>query len=981
MSEELFSTAERTSLDGFPDQINLAAFWLTEDDRAHVAWRRSDPSRLAAGVQIGALRSLGFVPDDLARVPEEAVNVVSDQIGLASGLLDEYRPTERTLRHNVTMIERHLGFSRCDKGDLKSIGDWLVLRAMEHDRPLALWGLVCDHLRSEQLVRPAVVTLERLIANARQVAYEETWAKLKPALSNVQVRELDALLDFDEHLGSTPLVWLCQQASAPVPEMVRGQVVKLERLRQLGIAANTVEALPANRVRHLSRLGQRHTPQALRRTQPERRYQIVACTLADLTTTVTDEVLELFDTALGTTDRRARTSLERRRKTSLSTTRSIVSQFGQIGSIVMNDEIPDIDLRQHILSTVGVDELQAAVDESVDILVPDSVRHLDELKARFSQLRQHSPHVLGAFEFFADHPDDELQQALQTLKYMNDNGLRRVPDGAPVGFVPKKWRKQLIGSDGQIDRKTWEIALLLEARGALRGANLWVEGSRKFTNPRNYLLDEQACARFQQRNPARTATTASEQLKRLGGQLNAGIKALDQTLADGGSIRVEKERLIVGPLASEDNSDTEQARQLVAAALPEVNLIELLVEVNSWCGFLDQLTHAGNAKTRSDNHDARLLATIMANGCNLGIADMARSSSFTQDQLAWTQTWHLRTDTVAAANNAIVNYHHKQPLTKIWGTGTLSSSDGQRFPFAVRNPKARAMKRYFTGTGATVYTWTADHHIQYGTKVIPTTVREATYVLDAILDNETDLEIEEHTTDTAGYTDLVFGLFDLCGLRFSPRLRDLSDQRLWRLPITPNNTDAGRLVQHQIRPALIEAHWNDMQRVAATIRSGHTSASLLVARLQASARQNELTKAIQEYGRLIKTVSTLRYLHDDQHRRRIHRQLNKGESLHALRRRLFFANLGQLTRRRNEDQDHQAQCLTLLTNAVIAWNTAYLDEAIRHHQLNQDVAEHLAPSINRHIHLYGQYDFISPQPPPTGTRRPLNPSAVTQPQH
>ena len=78
MSEELFSTAERKSLDGFPDQIDLAAFWLTEDDRAHVAWRRSDPSRLAAGVQIGALRSFGFVPDDLARVPEEAVNVVSD---------------------------------------------------------------------------------------------------------------------------------------------------------------------------------------------------------------------------------------------------------------------------------------------------------------------------------------------------------------------------------------------------------------------------------------------------------------------------------------------------------------------------------------------------------------------------------------------------------------------------------------------------------------------------------------------------------------------------------------------------------------------------------------------------------------------------------------------------------------------------------------------------------------------------------------
>jgi len=86
-------------------------------------------------------------------------------------------------------------------------------------------------------------------------------------------------------------------------------------------------------------------------------------------------------------------------------------------------------------------------------------------------------------------------------------------------------------------------------------------------------------------------------------------------------------------------------------------------------------------------------------------------------------------------------------------------------------------------------------------------------------------------------------------------------------------------------------------------------------------RRAKLTKAIQEYGRLIKTISTLRYLSDSQHRRRVHRQLNKGESLHALRRRLFFANLGQLTRQRNEDQDVQAQCLTLLTNAIIAWNT------------------------------------------------------------
>ena len=85
-----------------------------------------------------------------------------------------------------------------------------------------------------------------------------------------------------------------------------------------------------------------------------------------------------------------------------------------------------------------------------------------------------------------------------------------------------------------------------------------------------------------------------------------------------------------------------------------------------------------------------------------------------------------------------------------------------------------------------------------------------------------------------------------------------------------------------------------MLRVAATIRHGHEPASLLVARLQGSARQNHLTRAIQEYGRHVKTISILRYLHDNHHRRRIHGQLNKGEALHALRRLIFFANQGEI---------------------------------------------------------------------------------------
>lgn len=168
-----------------------------------------------------------------------------------------------------------------------------------------------------------------------------------------------------------------------------------------------------------------------------------------------------------------------------------------------------------------------------------------------------------------------------------------------------------------------------------------------------------------------------------------------------------------------------------------------------------------------------------------------------------------------------------------------------------------------------------------------------------------------------------------------------------------------------------------MCRVAATIRHGHEPASLLVARLQGAARQNHLTRAIQEHGRLVKTVSILRYLHDQQHRRRIHGQLNKGESLHALRRLIFFANQGAIRRHQPDDQDVQGECLTLITNAVITWNTTYISHALDHLRragtpIDDRHIARLSPAGHNHINLYGRYDFTNPKPPPTGTYRPLS---------
>jgi hypothetical protein len=89
----------------------------------------------------------------------------------------------------------------------------------------------------------------------------------------------------------------------------------------------------------------------------------------------------------------------------------------------------------------------------------------------------------------------------------------------------------------------------------------------------------------------------------------------------------------------------------------------------------------------------------------------------------------------------------------------------------------------------------------------------------------------------------------------------------------------------------------------------------------------------------------VRFLGDEVFRRRINRQLNKGESVHALRGWLVFVEDGKIRRRQLEDQENQASCLNLVTNAIITWNTVYIAAALRQlrtegHHVDDDAIAH-----------------------------------------
>jgi TnpA family transposase len=284
--------------------------------------------------------------------------------------------------------------------------------------------------------------------------------------------------------------------------------------------------------------------------------------------------------------------------------------------------------------------------------------------------------------------------------------------------------------------------------------------------------------------------------------------------------------------------------------------------------------------------------------------------------------------------------------------------------------------KYGQEPGVQFYTHISDQYAPFHTKVINATVRDATHVLDGLLYHESDLRIEEHYTDTAGFTDHLFALMHLLGFRFAPRIRDLADKRLYIHGDAKQYPTLAGLIGGSINVKHIRAHWDEILRLAASIKQGTVTASLMLRKLGSYPRQNGLAVALRELGRIERTLFALDWMQNVELRRRVQIGLNKGEAKNALARAVFLNRLGEIRDRSFENQRYRASGLNLVVAAIILWNTVYLERAVQAlrdtgKNIDERLLPHLSPLGWEHINLTGDYIWRQNKQVEQGKFRPL----------
>lgn len=896
---------------------------------------------------------------DGGEVPTALLAFVAAQLGLSPKVLADYATRDQTMTDHARELAVRLGVRGPVRGDIPLMIEAAARAAWPTDNGVIIAGGVIAGLRDAGILLPSISTIERAGIAGRARARKQAAHALVSGVSAEQLIAFDALFDDESGEGASRLAWLKSIPITAKPDQIRHILDRLNFVRRIAIPAEAAGNVHIDRYRQFVREGRVSARYMIERYATVRRHATLVAFLIDIEERLTASALEMADKLIGSVFTRAKNAQARNYAATSRDVARLMQIFRRtidaLTTAVDNYEDP-IDV---LNASVGWHNLLKIRHEVASIADSANVDPLIVAGDRYATLRKFVPDLLEVLQFRAGKGSAKTIAAIDMLRELNRSGKRELPPNAPMPFR-KEWQKLVVGDDGKVNRRLWEIATLAHVRNKLRSGDVWVERSAGYRRFDSYLLSNPQAA------PVVAAlelpATADEWLAERSRQLDWRLKKFAQRLKrnDLHGVRYDDGHLQISPVRTVVPQIAEALADQLDAMMPRIRITELLHEVARDTGFLRAFTNLRTGEPCPN--ESALMATILADGTNLGLSRMAAASEgVTRDQLMWTHDAYIREETYRAALASIINAHHRLPFSAVWGSGTTSSSDGQFFRGAKRGASGGDINaRYGVDHGFSFYTHNSDQRAPYHVNVISAATHEAPYVLDGLTSHGTDLNITEHYTDTGGATDHVFALCAMLGFRFCPRLRDFPDRRLIPIGQASAYPYIAPLLGKRIRTDVIREQWSDVLRLVGSIKAGHVAPSVMLRKPAAYERQNQLDVALQEIGKIERTLFMFDWLENPELRRRCHAGLNNSEQRHVLTQAIYTFRQGRIIDRSHEAQQYRASGLNLVIAAIVYWNTTYMAEAVDHLRdageiVPVDLLAHTSPIGWEHIAFSGDF--------------------------
>lgn len=931
-------------------------FRLSAAEIATIKTRRGNEMQLGLGLHIGFLRMSGRVLNSTDVIHWRILAFLGEQLNIPSPRVASLRSLYRrrpTLHEHQQLAKAQLGFKNLSEPARRQL---------------------VAHLRQ---TRGAATNPDELLIGARQWLYEHGY--LIPADRYLLDLCRDVLVDQEAKLvdeiekripfrqrqtwttelakphtptkRQTCLDWLKQSPRSRRGQGLAGAFERIFFLIDLKVDAVQLPAMPLVLVKAYASRTARLKLTRFTRLRPSTQTIGISCFLQMALWRTTDEAIEAWLMRVSEVRRIAMQRAERLGEHDWQQRHALLfSRIKAVASSELSHKTRHAMLAELIHKEEGIlKQSRADMARSTLMEMNAQVRTLLRLIVRLPiQLRTQQ---------------SWLQQALPMLcaAYLRERPA--LPAGTNLDFLPNLWRIPAAQADMKQKLRMLEAATLLQLQRSLRNASAVVPTSLSYREHESLLIPRAAWdARRGAHLPLLDCPPSADQaIRDLVRKTSKAMTSLARSVRRGSVIVSEQHGIELTDLSRQFDPDAvpaeDRMHQAFASRFGAIEFPRLMMEVDAEVRFTSTLL-----RRVPDNTDEimAVYGALLAHGTGLDRIQVMRMMPAVSESRLRTMMRVLEEEgRLAESNLSILQFMRRHAVVTQWGESGLASSDMMSVESSRRLWNARIDPRtgnYAIGT----YTHVLDQWgIAYDQPIILNR-RQAGPAIEGVLMQRL-MPIDRLAVDTHGYTDVAMGLAKLLGFSLCPRLAMLRERKLY-VAADQYIPKPLRAVAVRLSLKTLRNHWDELLRLAASIREGWCSASQVLARLGSHAQGDPLYQAAVCFGQLVRTQYLCEYFVDPAFRNAIRRALNHGESVHQLQRAIRPYAIGPKRGRSHEEQRAISGSLSLLSNLVMAWNThkiqALLDlpEHRRADILDEDIVA-VGPVATRHINFRGVLHF------------------------
>ncbi len=945
---------------------------------------RTPESQVALLVQLKLFQTIGrFLP--VVDVPLVAIEYVARRMGMGSG--SNLIFPDRTLYRHRQAILKHLEVVSWGTQARALAQNTMQSTAQSRTDPADIINSAIDALIRHDFELPPLATLRRLAGTAHNKINAAQWSAVCGRLSPAQQAILEALLVVDPKTQKSPFANLCATPGRASRKNLNGLIDRYQWLQGLPNPATALQSIADAKILQWANEARRLNALELREYITPRRHTLLMAVIHDARGQVLDELTQMLLRLTRKVEWKSEQRLAEWYQNRRNKTDALIRAFHD--SLIVHGLEAD-----PVQKVARVESLFTAQGGRV-ALVQSCAEHLQHEKqnwrpfagAVFVPLRSALIRLSEILPMQGTSAAVGLLRLVESLTSEPPHSDHLTIDGVATDTLPREWHDLVhdhVGDKLVFNRRQLEVVVMLELATAIKAGEIFVTGSLSFDRFWDRLpaeaADPDAVAAYA---TARGWENGADGLVRaVKSALELKARFLDNAVGTGQQAYLRRGRHgrpVVSRLHAVGTPETAiDLESQMMAHMPERAVLEAISNTEHWAQWGRHFGLPSRLGPQIKDARHRYVLTTFAYGCGLGPTEAARhlGGTVSADQLAFADRRHVDIEDLRAASADLINLYARFELPQQWGTGKSAAADGTHFETYEDNLLAEHHIRYGK-TGGIAYRHVADNYIALFSRFIACGTYEATYILDALLQNLSEVKPSRVHADTHGQSAAVFGLSYLLGIELMPRIRRWQCLTMYRSDNTNRYSRINSLFSGTVNWVLIHEHYPQFMQLALAIQSGTLAPSAVLAKVNSYSTKNRFAMALKELGNAVRTTYLLEWVMDESLRRAVHKGTTKIERHHKFSKHLAFGAGGHLRSNNPADQEKAIVYNELVTNAVALQTVVDQTQALHKLKSNginirtSDLA-FLSPYATSKLKRFGDYPTdLKPEAIPICTALPL----------